>query len=85
MANHASNESRTITERFVDWCAKDTAAARFERSVAQGIIGVGTGIFTATATNDPILGTVVAPVVMAILAPIQKAIGNKGEVGDGNE
>lgn len=85
MPQHASNESKTITERFVDWCARDTAAARFERSVVQGVIGVGVGIITAYATSDPIMGTFVAPTVMAVLAPIQKAIGNKGEVGDIND
>ena len=51
MAQHASGETRTLRQRFFDWCAEDSAAARFERSVAQGVIGVAAGIVTAYATQ----------------------------------
>lgn len=69
---------RTITTKFITWCQDDSAAARFERSVAQGVIavvivGVTTGEWgAATATGA----------VMAVLSPIQKAIGNKDSVDD---
>ena len=82
MAQHASGETRTLRQRFFDWCAEDSAAARFERSVAQGVIGVASGILAAYATQDPFIGTVVAPTVMAVLAPLQKVLGNRGEVND---
>lgn len=82
MAQHASGETRTLRQRFFDWCAEDSAAARFERSVAQGLIGVASGILAAYATQDPIIGTVVAPTVMAVLAPLQKILGNRGKVDE---
>ena len=78
----ADNKIDKATNGFIEWCARDTAAACFQRSVVQGVIGVGCGILAAFATNNPIVGTYVAPTVMAVLAPIQKAIGNKGEVDD---
>lgn len=76
----ADNKIDKATNGFIEWCARDTPAARFQRSVVQGVIGVGCGILAAVATNNPIVGTYVAPTVMAIIAPIQAAIGNKGEV-----
>lgn len=82
MAN-TDNKIDKATSGFIDWCARDTAEARFQRSVVQGVIGVGCGILAAAAANNPIVGTYVAPTVMAVLAPIMKAIGNKGEVDDG--
>lgn len=67
---------RKITEKFIGWCADDSAAARFERSVVQGVIaviavGVTTGEWGAAAATGAI---------MAVISPIQKALGNKGEV-----
>lgn len=65
------------SEAFVAWCAKDTPGARFERSVAQGLVGVAvTGLTTGEWGAAALTG-----LVMALLAPVQKAIGNKGEVG----
>lgn len=69
---------RKFTEKFIAWCSDDSAAARFERTVAQGIIGVAVGVVAAYCANDGMLGTIVAPTVMAILSPIQAAIGNMG-------
>lgn len=82
MANHAKDESALdgVTDKFIKWCARDTAAARFQRSVAQGVIGIASGALSAWATQDPFVGTVVAPTVMCVLSPVMKAIGNKGEV-----
>lgn len=82
MADHAKDETALegITDRFIKWCARDTAAARFQRSVAQGLIGVASGLLSAAATNDPVIGTIVAPTVMCVLSPVMKAVGNKGEV-----
>lgn len=71
---------RKFTERFTEWCAEDSKAARFERSVFQAVVGlVGAGI--SAWANAPEWFTVgVAPVIMAVLAPTMKAVGNKGEV-----
>lgn len=85
MAKHASNETRTLTERFIDWCARDTDAARFQRSVAQGVIGVGVACLTSISGAPEIVTILVIPTVMAVLAPIQSAIGKGGKVGDSNE
>lgn len=67
---------RKITEKFIAWCADDSAAARFERSVVQGVVaviavGVTTGEWGAAAATGAI---------MAVISPIQKALGSKGEV-----
>lgn len=64
------------TEAFVGWCAKDTAGARFQRSVVQGVVAVlATGLTTGEWT-----GAVAVGAIMAVISPVQKAIGNKGEV-----
>lgn len=82
MADHAKDEGALdgATDKFIKWCARDTATARFQRSVAQGVIGIASGLLSAWATQDPFIGTVVAPLVMCVLSPVMKAIGNKGEV-----
>ena len=49
------------------WCAEDSAAARFERTVVQGIIGVVVGAVSYWFAGDGITAIVVAPVVMAVL------------------
>ncbi|WP_139652782.1 hypothetical protein [Raoultibacter phocaeensis] len=70
---------RKITERFVAWCADDCAAARFERTVVQGLIGVAVSAMTYCGTGDGAIAVIVVPAVMAVLSPLQKAIGNRGE------
>lgn len=64
------------TDRFIEWCARDTASARFQRSIVQGVIGVIVGGMTTGEWT----GAVVVGLVMAVISPVQKAIGNKGEV-----
>ena len=68
------------TDAFVAWCAEDTPGARLQRTVVQGVIGVGAAAVAYYITGDGVASIVVAPAIMAILSPIQKAIGNKGEV-----
>lgn len=73
------------TNAFIDWCARDTAAARLQRTVVQGIIAVIVGLITMWS-DAPEWATVAAmPLVMAVLSPIQAAIGNSGEVGPRKE
>lgn len=85
MAKHANGETRTFRQRFWDWCAEDSAAARFERSVAQGLIGVASSLVTYYATQDPFVAAVIGPAAMAVLAPLQKVFGDKNKAGDSNE
>lgn len=67
--------ARRATEAFVAWCAEDTPAAKFERTVAQGVVGavvagVTTGIWGAAFATA---------LVMAVLAPVQAQIGRKAD------
>lgn len=71
---------RKAIKKFMAWCAEDSAAARFERTVVQGIIGVVVGAVSYWFAGDGITAIVVAPVVMAVLSPAQSAIGNRGEI-----
>lgn len=75
---------RKYTEKFIAWCAEDTPAARFERSVVQAIVGIVCGIITYFAADNAIASTVVAPAVMAFLAPFMAVIGKKAEDDGGN-
>ena len=66
---------RKFTEAFVAWCADDSAAARFERTVVQGVLaavamGVTTGEWGAS------FGTAV---IVAVLSPVQAALGGAGK------
>lgn len=70
------------TDGFVTWCAKDTPGARLQRTIVQGVIGVACSAVAYYITGDGVASIVVAPAIMAILSPIQKAIGNKGEVDE---
>lgn len=65
---------------FVAWCAEDTPGARLQRTIVQGVIGVAGAAVAYYITGDGVASTVVAPVIMSVLAPLQKAIANKGEV-----
>lgn len=71
---------RKLTSRFCAWCADTSDAARLERTVAQGIIaavavGMTTGEWGAS---------VVTAVIMAVITPIQAAIGRADDKADGD-
>lgn len=68
----------SITEKFIEWSSKDTAAARFERTVAQGVVSA---VIVAT---PQVIGLIAMPewatallvaCLMAVLSPMQKQIG----------
>lgn len=69
-------------ERFKTWCGSDTASARTTRTIFQGVIGV------IIANIDMLLGTAFDPEIkvflvaltMAVLSPIQAAIGQTTKV-----
>lgn len=62
---------RRITEAFVAWCADPSPAARFERTVCQGVLAaVAVGL--ATGEWGASFGVAV---VTAVLSPVQAALG----------
>lgn len=70
---------RKITEKFTAWCAEDTPAAKFERTVAQGLIGVACAALSAVAGAPEWVQVGVVPAAMAVLAPVQAWVGGKAE------
>ena len=62
---------RRVTEGFTRWCAEDSTAARFERTLAQGVIAV---VATGLTTGEWDAAFAVA-LVMAVLTPVQAEIG----------
>lgn len=68
---------RKLTEKFVAWCNDNSPAARLERTIAQGIIGVGIGIISTMATGEGLVGMIAAPIAMAILSPVMAQIGKQ--------
>ena len=62
---------RKLTSRFVEWCADTSPAARLERTVAQGVIAA----VTVGLTTGEWGAGVATAVIMAVITPIQAAIG----------
>lgn len=66
---------RRATDAFCAWCAEDTASARFERTVAQGVVAA---VVAGVTTGSWGAGFATA-LVMAILSPIQAMLGTAAE------
>ena len=81
MLEHEKNIVRMVSEGFVAWCADTSPAARLERTIAQGLIGVAIGFFTGFVGAPEWIQVGIVPVVMAMLAPIQAQIGKSLEEG----
>lgn len=64
---------RKITEAFIAWCSDNSAAAKLERTIVQGLIGVLVGGLTTGEWT----GALIVGAIVAILTPIQAAIGGK--------
>lgn len=77
MEAETKNPIRKATSKFIEWCADDSPAARFERTIAQGVIGIAIGALSGIAGAPEWASALVIPVTMAFLAPIQAAIGSK--------
>ena len=75
MADHSKGIIRRASDGFVSWCADNSAAAKLERTVAQGVIGVAVGALAGEAGAPPEVQTHIRPVPMALLSPIQARIG----------
>ena len=73
------NIIRKATNAFVAWCADNSAAAKFERTVAQGLVGVGIACLTGLSGSPEWVQVAIVPTVMAVLAPIQAEIGKTHE------
>lgn len=70
-------------QKFINWCKNESATARLQRTIIQGIIGA---VIVAVPQvigflSMPEWGTALAvAIVMSILSPVMAAIGNKGEI-----
>lgn len=72
------NIIRKATNAFIGWCADNSPAAKFERTIAQGVVGVGVACLAGLTGLPDWAQFAAVPLVMAVLAPIQAEIG-KGE------
>ncbi|MEY8460152.1 hypothetical protein AALA69_03360 [Eggerthellaceae bacterium 24-137] len=80
MPNHKKTIIRRATEAFTSWLCDNSAAAKFERTVAQGVLGVVAAAISAATGMPEWLNALVAPSVMAVLAPSMDMIGKSLEV-----
>ena len=72
---------RKITNAFINWCNDASPAGRFERTIAQGVIGV----LLAGITTGEWGGAIIVGIAVAVITPIQAAIGGKAtEEGEQN-
>lgn len=71
MPDHKKPITRRVTEAFVSWCAENTPAAKFERTVAQGVVAA---VIAGVTTGEWGAAFAVA-LIMAVLAPVQAKIG----------
>lgn len=65
---------RGITEAFIEWCGDNSPAAKLERTIAQGVIGVSFGMLANLVDAPEWFTYAIIPIVMAIVAPIQAVI-----------
>ena len=78
--NIGKEEKLSLTEKFIEWCNKDTEAARFERTIFQGVISAVITVLPQVLSGlylNEWLSAFIMAMIMAILAPVQKAIGSK--------
>ncbi len=73
------NTIRKASESFVAWCADGSPAARLERTIAQGVIGGAIGALSEMAGAPEWVQMGVAPIIMAVLAPLQAQLGESIE------
>ncbi len=80
MPNHKKTIVRRATEAFTSWLRDNSAAAKFEHTVAQGILGVTAAAISAATGMPEWFNALVAPSVMAVLAPAMDMLGKSLEV-----
>lgn len=71
---------RRATEGFCAWCSDASSAARLERTVVQGIIAA---LAVGVTTGEWGAGVATAA-IMAVITPIQAAIGEANGDADGD-
>lgn len=64
-----------VTNAFLDWCHRSTAAAKFQHTVVQGIVGIIASILTMIVDAPTWVTIGIIPAVMAILTPAMAEIG----------
>ncbi len=73
-----TNYIRNFSNAFINWCADMSDAARFERTIAQGIMAA---IIAGVASGEWGIAFTTA-MIMAVLSPIQAAIGHANDEDD---
>ena len=68
---------RRASTAFVNWCADTTPAARLERTIFQGVIGVACGTLANVTGAPEWVQLGIIPTVMAIIAPLQAEVGKR--------
>ena len=69
-------------QKFKAWCGSNTASAKCTRTIFQGLIGVvisNADIMLGYYIFDPAYRAIIVALVMAVLSPIQAAIGDMGK------
>ena len=75
----AKNPIRKATTAFVNWCADTSPAARLERTIAQGVIGVGASRQGHPAGAPPGVSHRQAPPGKALRGPRPAEIGKRAD------
>lgn len=83
MAQHASEEKTTLTQRFVNWCHDKSDAARVQRTIFQAAV-IGATDFVATINGmPPIVTTFFTLVGMPVLSAIMSEVGKLADESGG--
>lgn len=73
-----TNYIRNFSNAFINWCADTSDAARFERTIVQGIVAA---VVTGVVSGAWGIAFITA-LIMAVLSPIQAAIGHANDEDD---
>lgn len=68
-------------DAIIEWCGSNTALAKCTRTIFQGIVGVLIAYAADVVAGfgfDATTCTIITALVMAVLSPIQAALGNTG-------
>lgn len=78
-----ANPIRKFTNALIAWCADNSAAAKFERTIAQGALGVLAAWLTSLTGMPEWFNVLVAPMIMVVLTPLMATIGTNLGSGEG--
>lgn len=70
---------------IIEWCGSNTAFAKCTRTIFQGIVGVLIAYAADMVAGfgfDATTCTIITALVMAVLSPIQAALGDAGSDGE---